>query len=37
MITNYCVWQVEIKSGIVSVLIFIIVIYVVLLIIIHNR
>jgi len=26
MITNYCVWQVDIKSGIVSVLTFIIVI-----------
>ena len=25
MITNYCVWQVDIKSGIVSVLTFIIV------------
>jgi len=25
MITNYCVWQVDIKSGIVNVLTFIIV------------
>jgi len=37
MITNFCVWQVDIKSGIVSVLTYNIVICDVLLIIIHNR
>ena len=37
MITNYCVWQVDMKSGIVSVLTFIIVICGVILIIIHNH
>jgi len=37
MINNYCLWQIDIKSGIVSALTFIIVIFGVLLIIIYNR